>query len=110
MRGLRGVCPRCGQGKLFAGIIKVSAACENCHMDFSDEDSGDGPAAFLIFFISVIAALVALAMVMMLGISVVVTVVVISLLIIGMTLASLRPSKGVLIALQYFHGASDSGQ
>lgn len=33
-RGLRLRCPRCGQGKLFCGIIKMNGACPHCHFKF----------------------------------------------------------------------------
>ena len=32
---LRGLCPRCGQGRLFDGFLKVRPECEVCGLDFS---------------------------------------------------------------------------
>lgn len=45
---LRGACPRCGQGKLFAGLLRVAERCLTCDLDLRGEDAGDGPAVFVI--------------------------------------------------------------
>src|SRR5436190_22805353 len=60
-RGLRGRCPSCGEGKLFAGFLDLAARCERCGLDYSFADSADGPAVFVILiagFIVVFAALI----------------------------------------------------
>ena len=31
LRGLKGLCPVCGKGRLFAGYLRVAEACESCH-------------------------------------------------------------------------------
>jgi uncharacterized protein (DUF983 family) len=46
--GLRGVCPRCGQGKLFRGLLTVVERCPVCGLDLRGNDAGDGPAVFVI--------------------------------------------------------------
>jgi uncharacterized protein (DUF983 family) len=106
-RGLRGRCPRCGEGKLFAGFLDLRSRCERCGLDFSFADAGDGPAVFVILiggFIVVFAALITeilyqppywLHAVLWLP------------LILLVTLAPLRPIKGLLIALQYHHKAAE---
>ncbi|MBV9078403.1 MAG: hypothetical protein JO048_13065, partial [Methylobacteriaceae bacterium] len=33
--GLRGRCPRCGQGHLFAGFLAIRPSCEVCGLDFA---------------------------------------------------------------------------
>ena len=45
--GARGRCPRCGEGKLFAGL-SVRDRCDACGLDYDFEDSGDGPTVFII--------------------------------------------------------------
>ena len=42
--GMRGRCPRCGEGDLYAGFLKVHSQCESCGLDLKFADSGDGPA------------------------------------------------------------------
>ncbi|MEC8532447.1 MAG: DUF983 domain-containing protein, partial [Pseudomonadota bacterium] len=45
--GLKGRCPRCGQGRLFAGFLKVRPGCEACGLDYATIQTGDGPASFI---------------------------------------------------------------
>ena len=41
--GLACRCPRCGEGQLFSGFLKVAPVCESCGLDLKFSDSGDGP-------------------------------------------------------------------
>ncbi len=107
LRGLRGRCPRCGDGTLYRGFINLKPACDKCGLDFGFADAGDGPAVFVILiggFIVVFAALLVeflyqppywLHAALWLP------------LILIVTLGPLRPIKGVLIALQYHHKAQE---
>lgn len=45
---LRAVCPRCGRGKLFHGLLTVVDRCGVCGLDLRGNDAGDGPAVFVI--------------------------------------------------------------
>ena len=49
--GLACRCPRCGQGKLYGGYLKIAESCNVCHLNLAEADSGDGPAVFLIFIL-----------------------------------------------------------
>lgn len=51
---LRGTCPRCGDGPLFAGVVRFRQRCPACDLDFSQFNVGDGPAAFLILIVGAI--------------------------------------------------------
>ena len=51
MTGIKGLCPRCGQGKLFDGFLKVKPACTSCDLDYRFADSGDGPVVFVILIV-----------------------------------------------------------
>ncbi len=44
-------CPRCGQGRLYKGLLDVAENCESCGLDYSEIDAGDGPAVFVILFL-----------------------------------------------------------
>jgi len=46
--GLKRRCPRCGEGKLYKSFLKIAEKCDRCDLDFSEIDSGDGPAVFII--------------------------------------------------------------
>ena len=51
---LFGLCPRCGDRTLFAGWARFAERCENCGLDFSRFNVGDGPAAFLILIVGTV--------------------------------------------------------
>lgn len=48
---VRGLCPRCGERTLFAGIATFAPSCRACGLDIAGFNVGDGPAAFLIFIV-----------------------------------------------------------
>lgn len=106
-RGLRGRCPRCGEGRLFAGFLSLRPKCESCGLDYRFADSGDGPAIFVILgagFIVVFAALVVEVLYrppFWLHAALWVPLILLT------TLAPLRAIKGLLIALQYHHKAEE---
>jgi uncharacterized protein (DUF983 family) len=96
-------CPRCGEGRLFNGLLNVRRACDVCGLDLSAQDAGDGPAVFVIFFLGIIvvglAALVEIKFAPPIWVHLVLWT---PLIIIG-AIAMLRPFKAGLIALQYRH-------
>lgn len=53
-------CPRCGQGRLFAGYLKLSPACERCGLSFAGTDTADGPAFFVMMPLCIVTAVLAL--------------------------------------------------
>jgi len=50
-RGLRGRCPRCGQGKLFRAFLKVDDHCKVCGLDFTPHRADDLPAYLVIIIV-----------------------------------------------------------
>ncbi|PHS21930.1 MAG: hypothetical protein COA84_14310 [Robiginitomaculum sp.] len=58
--GLKCVCPRCGEGALFNGYLKLADECPCCGMDYRYEDAGDGPASVVILFVGVLVVFPAL--------------------------------------------------
>lgn len=101
--GLSCRCPRCGRGRLFEGFLKVRAVCEACGLDLSKEDSGDGPAVFIIFLIGGTVVPLALWFEARFEPPLWLHAILWGTFVIGGTLALLRPFKGVMIALQYKH-------
>ena len=59
---LTGNCPRCGGRTLFGGWVRFADRCQACDLDLSSFNVGDGPAAFLIFFVGTITVVAALAL------------------------------------------------
>jgi len=105
--GLRGYCPRCGKGKLFAGFLTLAPRCEHCGLDFSFADSADGPAFFVMFISGFIVAGSALVVELIYAPPYWVHAALWGPLILITTLVPLRPLKGLMIALQYRHGAAE---
>ena len=106
--GLGCRCPRCGQGKLFQGFLKVVPACPQCRLDLSGADSADGPAVFIIFIVGAIVVPLALLTELWFAPPIWVQVVVWGPLILGPSLGLLRPAKAILIALQYKHQSGET--
>lgn len=105
--GLRGRCPRCGEGHLFNGFITLKPACEACHLDYSFADSADGPAVFVMLIAGFLVAGVAMYMEFAYEPVWWVHVTVQALLILFVCLPMLRLLKGVLITLQFHHKAQE---
>jgi uncharacterized protein (DUF983 family) len=106
-RGLRGRCPRCGEGKLFQGFLGLRQACDRCGLDFNFADAGDGPAVFVILIGGFIVVFAALFTEFVYEPPYWVHAMLWLPLILLVTLAPLRPIKGLLIALQYHHKAAE---
>ena len=106
--GLACKCPRCGRGPLFDGFLTVAEHCTACGADLRKADSGDGPAVFIIFILGAVVVPLALLLEARVAPPYWVHLVLWPPVILGGSVALLRPFKGVLIALQYHHRASDS--
>ncbi len=103
--GLQGCCPRCGQGKLFDGFLKVKPACANCDLDLAFADSGDGPVVFVILIVGFIVVGSALWMEVNINPPLWLHFLLWIPLACGLSLALMRLLKGVLINLQYRNNA-----
>lgn len=105
--GLRCRCPRCGEGKLFSGFLRIAPSCDRCGLNFSFADPADGPAFFVMSGVGIaVIALWAWAVVVFqpplwaqfAGVFPA---------LIGGCLATLRPTKAWLVAEQYVHKAEE---
>lgn len=106
--GLRGQCPNCGEGSLFAGFLSFCDECDACGADFRIEDAGDGPAVFVIFLIGIFIIPLALAFYLVTGLPVWVTTSLFSVVIIVVSLALLRVMRGLMFNLQWVNKARES--
>lgn len=106
-RGLRGRCPRCGEGRLFHGFLSLRPACEHCGLDYGFADAGDGPAVFVILIGGFIVVFAALMTEVVYQPPYWVHAALWLPLILVVTLVPLRLVKGLLIALQYHHKAAE---
>ena len=106
--GWQGRCPRCGEGRLFDGYLKVGPRCAACGLDFGFADSADGPAVFAILIVGFIVAGAALLTEVAYSPPIWLHFVLWMPLVLVLSLATMRPLKGVLIALQYVHKAEEA--
>ena len=105
--GMKGRCPRCGQGRLFKGYLATAERCGVCGLDYSFVDSGDGPAVLVMLLIGFIVVGGALWMEVNINPPLWVHFMLWIPLAIVLCLFALRWMKGVLIALQYKHKAAE---
>lgn len=105
--GLKGRCPRCGEGRLFSGGLTIAPACGVCGLDYGFADAGDGPAVFVILIIGFIVVGLALWMEVTLNPPLWVHFLLWIPLIIVLGLTALRLIKGILITLQYSNKAAE---
>lgn len=105
--GLKGRCPRCGEGRLFSGFLTVGKRCGNCGLDYSFADAGDGPAVFVILLIGFLVVGLALWLEVSYGPPLWLHMLLWIPLTVVSSLVSLRLIKGVLITLQYRNKAAE---
>jgi uncharacterized protein (DUF983 family) len=105
--GLRGRCPRCGRGHLFKGFLSLKPCCEVCGLDYAFADSGDGPAFFVMSLVGFIVVALAMWVEFAYEPPLWVHMALWAPLTIVLSLALVRPFKGVLIALQFQHRAAE---
>ncbi len=105
--GLRGRCPRCGDGKLFQSYLGLRPRCGACGLDYSFADAGDGPAVFVILLVGFVVVGLALWLEVNYSPALWVHFILWIPLILALSLVSLRLMKGVLITLQYKHKAQE---
>ena len=104
---LFGLCPRCGEKTLFAGVARFECRCRACALDFTRFDVGDGPAAFLILVIRGLVAALAIGVQLAADppywLQALIWVPVTTLLVLG----GLRVAKAGLLALEFRHRAGE---
>ncbi len=106
--GIRGRCPRCGEGKMFDGFLTLKPRCEECGLDYSYADPADGPAFFAITFACLPSALFAVWLELAFQAPYWVHAVTTLPIMIATLLPPLRPLKGWLVASQYHHKAAEA--
>jgi uncharacterized protein (DUF983 family) len=104
---LRGVCPRCGEGKLFAGPTAFADRCTACGLDLSGFNVGDGPAAFLTFGLGAVVVILAITLELTLHPPLWVHMLIWIPVIGGGVVYSLRLAKAALLAAEYRNAARE---
>jgi uncharacterized protein (DUF983 family) len=101
--GLACRCPRCGQGRLYGGYLKVVERCAVCGLDLRAHDSGDGPAVFLIFILGFIVVPLAVWSEFRFEPPFWVHALIWPVVLLGGAFALLPPLKALMVAIQYRH-------
>jgi uncharacterized protein (DUF983 family) len=109
--GLACKCPRCGEGKLFAGFLKLAEQCPVCGQSFKGADPGDGPAFFVMFIVGAIVVAGAVVVEVLFEPAYWVHVVLWVPAVFALSAVLLRPAKALLVAFQFknrLHDFSDT--
>lgn len=100
-------CPRCGQGRVFAGYLMVVDRCAECGLALASNDSADGPAVFIMFIVGFVAIPLAFWINAVFALPSWAFFAIACGLIIVMALILLPPSKALVLGLQYRHRPED---
>lgn len=107
-------CPRCGEGALFQSpySLDLNDTCSSCGLVIAKNDTGDGPAVFLIFILGFLLVPLAVIFEWALAPPLWVHAVLWGMVALGLTLGSLKPLKSYILALQYKYrpGAFDKDE
>ncbi|MEC7491069.1 MAG: DUF983 domain-containing protein [Pseudomonadota bacterium] len=99
--GLSCNCPRCGRGTLYKGLLEIRDRCTHCDLDLSCHDTGDGATVFVILILGALVVGLALWLEAShappIWVHLVVWVPAITIL----SIAMLRPFKGILVGYHY---------
>nr|WP_295111283.1 DUF983 domain-containing protein [uncultured Caulobacter sp.] len=108
--GARGLCPRCGEGHLFEGFLKVAHTCEACGFELGKFETGDGAATFVILIAGAVCAFGALFSMFAWNWPVWLLLIVWLPAVLVITLGLMRPAKGLMVAAQIAQKASEAGR
>lgn len=104
----RGLCPRCGNPTLFAGIVTFAPTCRACGLDIAGFNVGDGPAAFLIFAVGGIVTALAIWLELRFSPPWWLHLLLWLPLVTALTLGGLRLAKAWLLQAEYRRGAREA--
>ncbi len=104
---LRCRCPRCGEGKLFTGLLTVRERCQACGLNLTQHDVGDGPAVAVILLLGAIIVTLAFWVEFRFEPPFWVHVVLWPALTFPLAVLMMRPIKAALVAQQYRHRQSE---
>jgi uncharacterized protein (DUF983 family) len=107
--GFRCVCPRCGEGPVFAGFLTVRSRCDSCGLDLGFAQTTEGPAFFVISVVGLIVIAAAAVTEVVIHPHPLLHLALWIPATIGLSLVLLRPFKATMIALSYQHIVREGG-
>jgi len=102
-------CPRCRKGSLYQKgfTVDLRVQCAVCGLDFSKNDSADGPAVFLVFVLGFFLVPLALLFEALASPPLWMHGVLWGAVALVVTIGTLKPLKSYVIALQFKHRPED---
>ena len=104
VRGLRGRCPKCGEGRLFRAFLKVADSCPACGEEFHHHRADDFPAYLVIVIVGHIVVAMVLAVEAAYAPPLWLHALIWLPMTFAMSLALIQPVKGAVVALQWQSG------
>ena len=104
LRAARGLCPRCGEAGIFRKWLKPKDHCPACMLDMREQRADDFTAYIAIFITGHLLAPVLIMLMTDFALSAMAVIAIIIPLAVAMLLALLQPSKGAVIAMQWWNG------
>jgi len=104
LRGLRCTCPRCGSAGLFRRWLKPVDRCTACGADWTPQRADDFPAYIAIIVTGHLLAPIMIGLALDFDLGPLALAAIVFPTAIAMMLAMLQPAKGLVIALQWWHG------
>ncbi len=104
-------CPKCGTPSVFPHklTLDVIEKCPVCGLDVKSQDSGDGPAVFLIFILGFLLTPLALVLEYYYSIPLWVHAILWTVVSIGLCILTMQPLKAYVMALNYKHRGGAHG-
>ncbi len=106
---LLGRCPRCGEGRIFDGVLTIREACPVCGLDLRAHDAGDGPAVAVTLVLGAIVVGLAFWVEFTFAPPLWVHAILWPVVTFPAAIGLLRPIKAALVALQFRHRATEMG-
>ncbi len=106
---LLGRCPRCGDGRIFLGLLEIRDRCPVCDLDLRGSDTGDGAVFIAIMILGVVIVAAAAWVEVAFHPPLWVHAVIWPLVTLPAAVLIMRPAKATLIALQYRYRAREMG-
>ncbi|MCF3974581.1 DUF983 domain-containing protein [Paracoccus salsus] len=113
LRGARGLCPACGDGRLFKGYLTVADHCPRCDEALHHQRADDGPAYLTILLVTHLGAPLLLACFVAWRPSAMTMILSFGLGAIVLSLLLLPRIKGAFVGLQWarrMHGFGDAAE
>ena len=102
---LKRSCPRCNKGHIFKGplTIDVIDQCPHCGLLLAENDSGDGPAVFMIFILGFLLIPLSIWLEIAIAPALWVHIALFGGIGLALCIGAMQPLKALVIALEYTH-------